>query len=105
MGVTVFSSGGGLIPFSGFLPLIVLLAVIVIVFLIFKIIGKAGKLLWKILVNSLAGAVLLCVFDIVFYNILHIDFFYIPITWLNSLITGVLGVPGVILLLIIRTVI
>lgn len=104
MNFTVLS-GGGLLSLSGFLPLIVLCAAVIVIFLVFKLIGKAGKLLWKLLLNSLAGAVLLCIFDVVFYNILHIDFFYIPITWLNSLVTGVLGVPGVILLLIIKAVI
>ena len=57
-----------------------------------------AKVLWKLVVNALLGAVILFLFNFVggFFSL------SIPINALNALITGVLGVPGVILLLVLQ---
>ena len=60
------------------------------------------KFLWKLLINGIIGAGMLILFDIVFVTYLHMDFFFIPITWVNCAVAGVLGVPGVILLLLLQ---
>lgn len=56
---------------------------------------------FKLLINALIGAALLFVFNFVFAGLLNLSFFYINITWLTALITGIFGVPGVVVLLII----
>ncbi len=87
---------------SEYVPLITVCAVLAAVFICFKLFGVSVKILWKLLINGLIGAGMLCLFDIVFVTYLKMDFFRIPITWLNSVIAGVLGIPGVILLLILK---
>lgn len=103
---SIILAAGGLSPtLSYYLPLIVVCIVLALVFLIFKLVGVSAKILWKILINSLVGAAMLCLFDIVFYMYLHMNFFYIPVTWFTSAVAGVLGVPGVIILLALKFII
>ena len=65
-----------------------------LILIVLKILGKSVKLLSKILVNSLVGAVVLCV--------LHIFIPGITISWLSALIVGFLGIPGVILVVLLQ---
>ncbi|NLC04643.1 MAG: pro-sigmaK processing inhibitor BofA [Tissierellia bacterium] len=58
------------------------------------------KILIKLLINGLIGGVLLFVFNLI-GGIFGLS---IPITALNALIAGFLGVPGVILILILQVV-
>ena len=78
------------------LTFIIVLAVIFIIFKIFNL-----SIFFKLLINALIGAALLFVFNFVFAGLLNLSFFYINITWLTALITGIFGVPGVVVLLII----
>ncbi len=94
-----------LLQFGSYIPLIAICGVLLVLFLIFKLIKVSSKLLWRLLVNGLLGAALLLLFDTVFVRLLGLDFFYIPITWVTSLAAGVLGVPGVILLLILQLIV
>lgn len=55
----------------------------------------------KLLINALIGAVILFIFNFVFAGLLNISALAIPITWWSALVTGIFGVPGVIVLLII----
>ena len=75
---------------------------LLLMFILFKLFGVASKLLWKILINGIIGAAMLCLFDIVFVTYLKMSFFKIPITWVTSLVAGFLGIPGVLLLLILQ---
>ena len=75
--------------------------VLAVIFIIFKIFNLSIKIFFKLLINALIGAALLFVFNFVFAGLLNISFFYIHITWLTALITGIFGVPGVVVLLII----
>ena len=75
--------------------------VLAVIFIIFKIFNLSIKIFFKLLINALIGAALLFVFNFVFAGLLNLSFFYIIITWLTALITGIFGVPGVVVLLII----
>lgn len=93
------------IQIGDFIPLLIVCAVLAVLFLLFKLLGVTKKILWRILINGIIGAAMLCLFDIVFYTYMGMDFFYIEITPISSIIAGVLGVPGVILLLILKFVV
>ncbi len=88
-----------------YVPLMVICGVLAVLFLVFKLVGVTSKIMWRLLINSIIGAAMLCLFDIVFVTYLGMKFFYIPITWVSSLVAGVFGVPGVILLLALQFII
>ena len=73
-------------------------AVIAVIILLLKIIAAPMKLAFKLLLNALFGFIILFVFN--FFG----DFvgFTLGINWVNALITGCLGIPGVILLILIK---
>ena len=75
--------------------LLVILAALAL-FVLIKLLTKPIKWIFKLLLNALSGFVMLW-----FINFFG-DFFGIAIetNFLNALITGVLGIPGVILLLL-----
>ena len=85
-----------------YVPIVVMLLVLAMVFLLFKLFHVGTKLLWRLLINGLLGAALLFVFNLILYTCLDMDFFEIPITWVSSVIAGVLGIPGVLLLLLLK---
>lgn len=82
--------------------LAIIIAVILVVYLIFKLFKLSIKLFVKFLINALIGAALLFIANLVFGQLLHIDALTLPINWLTATVTGVLGVPGVIILLILN---
>ena len=66
--------------------------------LLFRLLKGPMKLVWKMLIHALMGFVFLFVFN--FFGAwvgLNLE-----MSWLNAIVTGVFGVPGVVLLLIIR---
>lgn len=65
-----------------------------IILVTFKILGKSVKLLTSILINSIVGAIVLF--------ILHMFISEIVVSWWSALITGFLGIPGVILVIILQ---
>ncbi len=71
---------------------------ILILFVVCKILALPLKIIWKLIVNALVGVVVLILFNLL-GGLINVT---IPINALNALITGVLGVPGVILLLILQ---
>ena len=66
--------------------------------LLLKLLKGPMKLVWKLLVHALLGFVFLFVFNF-FGAWLGLN---LEMNWLNAIVTGVFGVPGVVLLLIIR---
>jgi len=70
------------------------LFLIVIIYIVAQVIMKPIKLLWKIIINSAIGLVLLMVAN---YLAGYIDF-NIPINIITVLIAGFLGIPGILLL-------
>lgn len=99
---SIILASGLMQTLSNYLPLIVVIVALALLFVIFRLVGVRRSILWRLLINGFVGAVLLAIFDLIFYSVLKMDFFYIPITWLNSAIAGVLGVPGIVLLLILK---
>jgi inhibitor of the pro-sigma K processing machinery len=71
---------------------------LLILFILAKVLKISLKIIWKLIINALIGAAILVLFNLVG----GIFSFSIPITPLNALITGFLGVPGVILLIILQ---
>lgn len=71
---------------------------IFLLWLIIKLFSKPIKWIFKLLLNTLLGFVLLFVFN-------YLGQFVglsITVGWLSALVTGVLGIPGIILLLLIE---
>ena len=71
---------------------------ILILWLVCRLLSFPLKVVWKLLLNAVLGAVALFLFDLIggFFDV------SLPINWLNALVAGVFGVPGVILLLILQ---
>lgn len=99
IGTTLSAVGLSLI---GSIPLVAVCIFLCVLFVVFRIFRVSIKILWRLLINGLIGAGLLCLFDIVFATYLGMDFFYIPITWPSALVAGILGIPGVLLLLALK---
>ena len=76
-----------------FLPVII---IILAAFLLFKILRKPIKLLFKLLLNAAVGFLVLFLVNIFGLNI--------DMNLLNALIIGILGLPGVIILIIVSLV-
>ena len=69
------------------------IAVGIIVFaILWKLIALPFRILWKLITNSIVGAIILWVINLFGVGI--------KITFLKALIVGILGIPGVILVLI-----
>ncbi|MDD6135347.1 MAG: pro-sigmaK processing inhibitor BofA family protein [Selenomonadaceae bacterium] len=67
---------------------------LIVLCLIGKIVALPMKLLWKMITNSLVGVVLLWVVNLFGAGV--------KITFLKALIAGVFGVPGVIIVLLMK---
>ena len=76
---------------------VLLVLAVVSLFVILKLLTKPIKLLVKLLLNALIGFVVLFLLNF-FGDPLGI---YIELNFLHALVVGVLGIPGIILLLII----
>ena len=73
-------------------------AVIAVIVLLIKILSAPIKLVFKLLLNALFGFIILFVFN--FFGA-FIDF-TLGVNWLNAIVVGFLGVPGVILLILLK---
>jgi len=78
--------------------ILILAAVVVGVILLLKILSAPIRLAFKMLIN--AGVGFLILFVVNFFG----DFvgFTLGVNFLNALVAGILGVPGVILLIVIK---
>ena len=72
-----------------------ILFLLVIIFFIAKLIMKPIKLVWKLVINSIIGLVLLMLAN---YIGAYFDF-SLPLNVLTVLIAGFLGIPGILLLI------
>lgn len=71
---------------------------LIILFIFFKIIGSSMKWIVKLLIHAVAGFIVLFVVNI-FGGIIGIT---LDLNLINAIVTGILGMPGVILLLVIK---
>lgn len=75
---------------------LIFIGCIVAVIIIAKVFSWPLKMIAKLVINILLGGVLLFVI-----NFFGVNFgITIPINWITALITGFLGIPGAVLLLI-----
>ncbi len=74
---------------------IAILFLLVIIFIIAQLIMKPLKLIWKLVINSIIGLVLLVLTN---YIGAYFDF-SLPLNVLTVLIAGFLGIPGILLLI------
>jgi inhibitor of the pro-sigma K processing machinery len=72
-----------------------ILFLLVIIFIIAKLIMQPLKLVWKLVINSIIGLVLLMLAN---YIGAYFDF-SLPLNVLTVLIAGFLGIPGILLLI------
>ena len=68
----------------------------VILFLILKILSVPFKIIFKLVVNAIAGAVLLLIVNLFLSNFGAI----VPLTNLSCILVGIFGVPAAIVLVI-----
>lgn len=74
------------------------LIVILVLYIILKILSLPVKLIIKLVGNAIAGGVMIYLINF-FGSGLGI---VIDLNWINALITGILGVPGAIILLLLQ---
>lgn len=79
----------------------VLLAMVFLGFLVYlvgKVLLKPFKLIFKLLYNSIAGLLALW-----FINLLGAYLgFHLPVNWLTVLLVGFLGIPGLLLVIVLK---
>lgn len=71
---------------------------IMMLFLVAKLLILPIKIVWKLAVNALVGGITLLIINFIggFFGL------YIQINIITALITGILGVPGVVMILILQ---
>ena len=76
------------------------LVALIVLFLVLKIIAAPIKIIIKLMLNALAGGVVLFLI-----NMIGAGFgFVLDINWITSLIVGIFEVPGVILVILLQIV-
>lgn len=74
------------------------LAVMFVIFLVFKLLSLPFKIMWKLFVNAVIGFVLLLLFNFL-GGLIGLT---IEITWWKAVIVGIFGVPGIVGLLLVQ---
>ncbi|MBE5812373.1 MAG: pro-sigmaK processing inhibitor BofA [Clostridiales bacterium] len=71
---------------------------IIMLFLVAKLLLIPVKIVWKLAINAIIGGITLLLINFLggFFGL------YIPINIITALITGILGVPGVVMILILQ---
>lgn len=77
-----------------FFPLISFIIAVALVFFVAKVIFKGTISVFAFLANAAVGAVVLLILDVVGLGV--------PITWLTAGIVGLLGVPGVVVVCVLK---
>ena len=78
--------------------ILIIAAIVLSMVVVIKILAAPVKLVFKILINAASGFVLLIVANIIsgFFD------FSLPIDFINCLVSGVFGIPGVAFLIVIN---
>ncbi len=71
------------------------LFLLVIIYIGAQVVLKPVKILWKLIMNSIIGLILLLLVN---YGGAHFDFL-LPINIITILVAGFLGIPGILLLI------
>ncbi|MFQ9297198.1 MAG: pro-sigmaK processing inhibitor BofA family protein [Clostridia bacterium] len=76
------------------------LVALIVLYIVLKIIAAPVKIIIKLMINAFVGGVVLFLI-----NLVGAGFgFALNITWLTSLIVGIFGVPGVVLVILLQIV-
>lgn len=76
------------------------LVALIILYIVLKIIAAPVKIIIKLMINAFVGGVVLFLI-----NLVGAGFgFALNINWLTSLIVGIFGVPGVVLVILLQIV-
>lgn len=76
------------------------LIALIVLYIVLKIIAAPVKIIIKLMINAFVGGVVLFLI-----NLVGAGFgFALNITWLTSLIVGIFGVPGVVLVILLQIV-
>ena len=74
------------------------LVALIVLYIVLKIIAAPVKIIIKLIINAFVGGVVLFLI-----NFVGASFgFVLNITWLTSLIVGIFGVPGVVLVILLQ---
>lgn len=75
-----------------------IIVAVLMIWLLLKILKTPLKWVWKLLINAAGGFISLFVLNFLggFVGL------SLEITWLNAIVVGILGLPGVLLLLLIK---
>ena len=76
--------------------ILVFAVTLAVILLVLKLVGKSVKFLVGVLVNALIGFIVL--------TILQALGFGVAINWISALIVGLLGIPGLILVIVLQLV-
>ena len=74
--------------------ILVILGVILAAWVLLKLFKVSFKIIWKLLVNALIGGLVLFVLN-------FIPGVNMPINWLTTILTGLFGVPAVLVIIIV----
>ncbi len=77
---------------------LVLAVAVVIIILLLRLFCKPIKWAFKLLLHAVCGFVMLFLLNF-FGSVIGIS---LEMTWLNAIVSGILGVPGVIILLVLK---
>lgn len=80
------------------IPLLLAAIAVGLLVLLFKLLGKPLHWLAKLFINALLGFVALFLFNF-FGDFVGLS---LGLNWFNAIVAGVLGVPGIVLLLLIK---
>ncbi len=72
---------------------------VILMMIFFGLLGLSFKIAGKLLINSISGLVLLAVFNFV-GSIFGLS---LQITFLNAVVAGIFGIPGIIVLLLLKS--
>lgn len=75
---------------------LVFIGAIIAVFIILKILAWPIKKIFKMVINIVVGGLLLVIVNYIGGNF----GFVIPVNWITALVVGVLGIPGLIVLVV-----
>lgn len=81
------------------MQLFVIIIAIILMMLFFGLLGFSIKAVGKLIINSISGLLLLIVFNLI-GGIFGIT---LNLTFLNALIAGIFGIPGIIVLLLLKS--
>ncbi len=73
---------------------LLIIGIVLVLFVILKLFKVSFKIIWKLIVNALVGGIVLWLLNL----IPGVD---MPINWLTTILTGLFGIPAVIVIFIV----